>query len=99
MDTLVITEAFIKPFKFWYNGQTTTGMRFRNELFGEVLIAPVDDRDRFFQQLDRLTLNDAGIVVTASKYRYIAWVNLTAPKAPYLMGQSALPDEPMLQAA
>ncbi|MEO0488370.1 MAG: hypothetical protein AAF215_16120 [Cyanobacteria bacterium P01_A01_bin.123] len=91
MDTLVITEAFITPFKFWHDGQITTGMCFRNELFGQVIVASAQERDGFFQQLDRLNPNASDVVITASKERYIAWVNLKTPLAVHLLAQSEPP--------
>ncbi|MGF1568868.1 MAG: hypothetical protein ACFCVD_12485 [Nodosilinea sp.] len=81
MDTLFISEDFITPFKFWNRNQIVTGMQFRNELFYQVLTAPIKDRDRFFQDVDRLNPDASDMVITASKYHYTAWVNLRSPMA------------------
>ncbi|MEO0825722.1 MAG: hypothetical protein AAFX95_19665 [Cyanobacteria bacterium J06639_16] len=92
MDTLVITEAFIKPFRFWHDGQITIGMRFRDELFAQVLVSPAQERAGFFEQFDRFNSSASDMVITASKHRYVAWVNLKTPLAIHLLSQPELPE-------
>lgn len=90
MDTLFIAEHFITPFKFLYNGQVVVGMNFRNEFFGQVVVASVQKREWFFQQFDRFNPHSSDMVITASNHRYIAWVSLRSSLAPYLLVQAEL---------
>lgn len=82
METLFLAEDLVDPFNFWWHGQIARGMHFRNELYAQVLAAPVKERQGFFSQLDRLDLHPCDVVITASSDRYAAWLNLRSPQFP-----------------
>lgn len=91
MDILFISDELIVPFKFWCHGQIMAGMHFRNELFGQVLLAPRQDRQRFFQLIEQFNTYASDIVITASRQRYIAWLNLRSVLSARLFSHCAFP--------
>ncbi|WOD40282.1 hypothetical protein [Nodosilinea sp. E11] len=86
MDTLLIAEDQIRPFKFWHNQQIATGMSFRNELFAQLFSTSLKSRQQFFQRLDQEYATTTGLLLTVSKQQYTAWVNLRSPLAQSLYG-------------
>lgn len=93
MNTFFISEDLIVPFKFWYSGHIVEGMRFRNELFGQVLRVPILNRRLFFQQLAWLNVPSSEVMITASEMQYAAWVNLKSPLANDLLPYPNLPGQ------
>lgn len=92
MDTLFIADSLVPSFKFWHNGHIETGMHFRNELYGQVLVARHQDRQQFFQKMDAFSRHGAAMVITASSHQYKGWVNLRAPLAIALLNASNASD-------
>lgn len=92
MDILLIAEELITPFKFWHSGRIVTGMHFRNDFYGQMIVSPHLDRERFFQQIERLSVHSSGIVITASKQRYIAWLNLRTLSSTRQFSQASFPN-------
>ncbi len=87
MSILFIADDLVTPFKFWHNGHLATGMHFRSELWGRVLVAPYQERQRFFHTIEALGAQGIDAMITASKDSYKGWVNLRSPLANSLLSQ------------
>ncbi len=96
MSILFIADDLITPFTFWHKGHLATGMHFRNELWGRVLVAPYPERQRFFHTLEALNAQGIDVMITASKDSYKGWVNLRSPLANSLLSQPVALAKPAL---
>lgn len=96
MSILFIADDLITPFKFWHNGHMATGMHFRNELWGQLLVAPYQERQRFFHTIEALKAQSVDVMITASKHSYKGWVNLRSPLANSLLSQPVALAKPAL---
>jgi hypothetical protein len=96
MSILFIADDLITPFTFWHDGHLATGIHFRQELWGRVLVAPYPERQRFFHSIEALNAQGIDVMITASKDNYKGWVNLRSPLANSLLAQSVALAKPAL---
>lgn len=84
METLLINEQFVSPFKYWQEGKVQTGMRFRNDLFKHINAFSHRQRHQAFDLAESLVEAGKEVVITASSLQYIVWANLRASSHPPL---------------
>lgn len=89
METLLISENLVSQFKFWRDGQTQTGMRFRNELFCYVSKFDSRQRHKVFELAWNLACEGAQVVITAERSQYTVWVSLRSPNPTATLEQIA----------
>lgn len=91
METLLISGNLVSQFKFWWDGQIQTGMRFRNELFCYVSKFDSQQRHKVFELAWTLACEGAQVVITAEPSQYTVWVSLRSPNPTANIEQTAQP--------
>lgn len=94
METLLINEDLVSPFKFWRDNQVQQGMMYRSELFYCASKFKNHQRQQAFDFAWMLSCKGAKqVIITVTRTYYTVWIGLRAPEGVSLEDDVSLETE------
>jgi hypothetical protein len=90
---VVLNEAQIFTFKFWFDGTLRTGMHCQNELFCQLAAVDVSDRPKLYRAGSKLAQQGVPVIISCSSEMCRLWGSLRSDKVRDLLIKASQPAE------